>query len=72
MSLRIREYLSADGRSYFREWLDNLEAQVRARIQARVMRFAQGNFGEHKTVGGGVWEARVMSGPGCRIYFGKE
>jgi putative addiction module killer protein len=45
---------------------------VRARIQARVLRFETGNLGDHKSVAERVWEARVMFGPGCRIYFGKE
>ena len=72
MKLTIREYVSADGRSYFREWLDSLAIPVRARIQARILRFEMGNLGDHKSVGGGVWEARVMFGPGYRIYFGKE
>ncbi len=72
MKLTIKEYLSADGRSYFREWLDSLAVPVKARIQARVFRFEMGNLGDHKSVGGGVWEARIMFGPGYRIYFGKE
>jgi len=72
MKLTTREYLSADGKSYFREWLDTLEVSVRARIQARVFRFEMGNLGDHKAVGGGVWEARIMFGPGYRIYFGKK
>jgi putative addiction module killer protein len=72
MKLTIREYLSADGKSYFREWLDTLDVPVRARIQARVFRFEMGNLGDHKAIGGGIWEARVMFGPGYRIYFGKE
>jgi putative addiction module killer protein len=72
MTLTIREYLSADGRSYFREWLDSLAVPVKAQIQARVLRFESGNLGDHKSVGEGVWEARIMSGPGYRLYFGKK
>ena len=45
---------------------------IRARIQARVLRFETGNLGDHKPVGEGVWEARVMLGLGYRIYFGRE
>ena len=37
-----------------------------------MLRFAMGNLGDHRNVGGGVWEARVMFGPGYRIYFGKD
>ena len=60
----VREYLTADGRNPYREWLDTLDVTPRARIQARVLRFSTGNLGDHKSVGGGVWEARVMFGPG--------
>jgi putative addiction module killer protein len=36
------------------------------------LRFENVNLGDHKSVGEGVWEVRVMFGPGYRIYFGKE
>jgi putative addiction module killer protein len=72
MKLTVREYVSFDGRSNFREWLDSLAIPVKARIQARIFRFELGNLGDYKSAGNGVWEARVMFGPGYRIYFGKE
>jgi putative addiction module killer protein len=72
MKLTIREYVSAEGKNYFREWLDSLAVIVIARIQARILRIETGNLGDHKPVGEGVWEARIMFGPGYRIYFGKE
>lgn len=70
--LTVREYLTHDGRNPFREWLGTLDVAVRARVQARVLRFEQGNLGDHKSVGSGVWEARLAFGPGYRIYFGKD
>jgi len=71
VKIAVREYLTADGTSPFRQWLEQLDATTRARIQARVLRFECGNMGDHKSVGAGVWEARVTFGRGCRIYFGK-
>ncbi len=38
----------------------------------RVLRFETGNPGDHKAVGGGVWEARLPFGPGYRLCFGKD
>lgn len=37
-----------------------------------MLRFENGNLGDHKSVGGGVWEARLDFGPGYRLYFGKD
>jgi putative addiction module killer protein len=68
----VREYLTGDGWNPFREWLGTLDVAVRARVQARVLRFELGNVGDHKSVGAGVWEARLAFGPGYRIYFGKD
>jgi putative addiction module killer protein len=37
-----------------------------------VLRFELGNLGDYKSVGAGVWEARLAFGPGYRIYFGND
>jgi putative addiction module killer protein len=71
MTWTIRQYLTPDGRRPFGEWLDRLPVQTQARVAARVARFETGNLGDHKAVGGGVWEARLAFGPGDRIYFGQ-
>jgi len=45
------------------------------RVVPAAWRFARrepGNLGDHKSVGGGVQEARVMFGARYRIYFGQE
>jgi putative addiction module killer protein len=68
----VREYVTPEGRCPFREWVDSLELAVRARIQARVLRFETGNLGDRKSVGGGAWEARLRFGPGYRIHFGRD
>jgi putative component of toxin-antitoxin plasmid stabilization module len=48
MKLAIREYLTPQGKNPFREWLKTLDVGVQGRIQARVLRFENGNLGDHK------------------------
>ena len=72
VAFTVREYLTADGRNPFREWLAAVDVAVKARIQARVLRLELGNLGDHKSVGAGVLEARLTFGPGYRIYFGRD
>ena len=54
----------------FQNWFANLkDRRARARIQVRIDRAEDGNFGDHRSVGGGVSEMRLGYGPGYRIYY---
>ncbi len=68
----IRNYLTAEGRSPFEEWLDALR-DIRAidKIEKRLKRVALGNLGDYRSVGEGVYELRIDYGPGYRVYFGQ-
>jgi putative addiction module killer protein len=57
----------------FAQWLDSLrDIRARARIQARIQRFASGNTGDIKPVGEGVSEMRIDYGQGYRVYYTKR
>ena len=54
----------------FGHWIGELRDRAgRARILARVRRLADGNAGDVKSVGEGVFELRMFFGPGYRAYF---
>ena len=72
VSWTVHQYVTPDGHRPYGEWLDTLPLQAQARIAAGVARFEAANLGDHKQVGGGVWEARLPFGPGYRLYFGKH
>ncbi|WP_447930128.1 type II toxin-antitoxin system RelE/ParE family toxin [Sphingopyxis fribergensis] len=60
----------------FARWLGSLrDIRAVAKIADRLKRASNGNFGDHKSVKGGVFEMRIDYGPGYRVYFfqrGKE
>jgi putative addiction module killer protein len=43
--------------------------QARIKILGRIARLAHGNPGDMQSVGDGVSELRIHSGPGYRVYF---
>ncbi|MEG3847351.1 type II toxin-antitoxin system RelE/ParE family toxin [Microcoleus sp. herbarium19] len=68
----IRRYTTAEGKAPFTDWLDSLrDRNVRVRIKSRLDRVEQGNLGDFKSVGEGVFELRINYGPGYRVYFGQ-
>ncbi len=68
----IRNYLTADERSPFVEWLNSLrDRRARAKIRNRLTRIESGNLGDYRSVGEGVFELRIDYGPGYRVYFGQ-
>jgi putative addiction module killer protein len=55
----------------FDEWFDSLcSKKMQAAVDARLTRVRAGNFGDCKSVGGGVFELRISLGPGLRVYYG--
>lgn len=54
----------------FDNWLLKLrDRRAKAKIIIRLQRVQEGNFGDHKSVGGGVSELRITEGAGYRLYY---
>jgi len=72
MTIEVAEYETADGTSPFREWFLGISANAKEAVLAGLDRMQLGNLGDTRSVGGGVLERRIHSGPGYRIYFGRD
>jgi probable addiction module antidote protein/putative addiction module killer protein len=54
----------------YERWFAALrDTKARARINARIRRLQLGNPGDGKSLGGGLRELRIDSGPGYRVYY---
>ena len=57
----------------FDAWFEALrDKQAARRIQARIDRLEEGNFGDCQPVGEGVSEMRIHYGPGYRVYLAQR
>ena len=70
----IEILLYREGRSIpFSTWLaSSRDARAVGVVRCRLNRIRLGNFGDCKSVGGGVEELRIDFGPGYRVYYGRE
>ena len=54
----------------YKKWFSKLKNNLaKFAIVARIERVAEGNFGDSKFIGDGVFELRVDVGKGYRVYF---
>jgi putative addiction module killer protein len=51
----------------FTPWLNGMDGKTLGRILKRLDDAKNGNFGDHASVGEGVFEMRLHFGPGYRI-----
>lgn len=66
----VRVYQTRDGKSPLLRWLKRLgDVKAQKAMDQRRFRIAEGNFGDHKSCGAGIWELRIEIGPGYRIYY---
>ncbi len=74
--MKVQYYVTAEGKEPFTKWLGRLRDKVaHAAILTRIARIKLNLPGDHRSVGGGVYEFRVDVGAGYRVYFaqsGKE
>lgn len=71
-SWEIKKYVTDDGICPFDEWFNQLENNIKIRIDARFTRISLGNFGDYKSIEEGVFELRFHFGSGYRIYYGLD
>jgi putative addiction module killer protein len=71
-SFELRVCQNANGKVPFALWFHRLDPAVRFKISAALFQMEEGSFSDSKYLGRGIWERRVHSGPGYRIYFAKE
>ena len=65
----IEVYVTEAGREPFFEWLFSLDQVIQTRLENRILRLGEGDFGDCKPVGEGIFELRFFFCPGYRIYF---
>ena len=59
----------ANDKAPFIEWMNSLDKVTKARVQSRLTRLLENNFGDHKKIDSEISELRLKFGSGYRIYY---
>ena len=58
-----------DEKCPFIEWISSLDKVTKSRVQSRLTRLLENNFGDHKKIDSEISELRLKFGSGYRIYY---
>jgi putative addiction module killer protein len=61
-------YETAQGKEPFNDWLNSLDGSVLGKVQARIDRLQDGQFGNAKALKDGLFELKFKN-PAFRIYY---
>ncbi len=59
----------ANGKTPFVEWLKSLDKVTKSRVNDRLARLLENNFGDRKKIDSEISELRLKFGSGYRIYY---
>ncbi len=67
----VQYFYTPSGKAPAKDWLNSVKDKLtQAILFKRIRQASLGSFGDHKSVGTGVFEMKVDYGPGFRIYYG--
>ena len=65
----VKYLILPNGKAPIIEWLNSLDSIFRKRINQRILRLEEGNFGDFKKLSDDIFELRFTFGKGYRIYY---
>ena len=68
----IKYLILPNGKAPIIEWLNSLDSITRKRINQRILRIEDGNFGDFKKLNDNISELRFNIGKGYRVYYTEE
>lgn len=69
MNQRIVKIAQIANKTPFIEWMNSLDKVTKSRVQSRLTRLLENNFGDHKKIDNEISELRLAFGSGYRIYY---
>jgi len=69
--IEVHEYLLENGKSPYKKWFDALPATIAAKVSVALLKMEMGNLSNVKWFDG-IGEFVLNTGPGYRIYLGKD
>lgn len=69
-TFRLSIYTAISGKQPYTNWIDSLKDRIGVgAIKTNLDRLSFGHLTNTRFVGDGVWELKVNSGPGYRVYY---